>query len=306
MKFLSKNSYLKESSGEIKKQVKYLLNAAGVGDKLPTPKEDIVACSKLVEIKQLDLSKYEESLFKKGISVLKTALSKIKGLIDFRQKIIYVDPNIHPSQKTFVTYHEVSHRIFPWHEGLYNPHIDTEYSLDTYVAKGSDMEANFGASLIQFQIYKFKNELKDLPLGLNSAIYLAQRYETSLHSTFRKYVEENHKECALLVFKNLNGIASKDKPPLELWYFIQSEKLKDEFGRIDWPKLYYPRDPIYDAVYENPFGLVGEGEMVIENMAGFKKRCKIEAFYNTFNHFVLVFPMPKLSLKKKRIIIENK
>lgn len=300
-----RNSYLKESSGEIKEQVKLLLKAAGVGNKLPTPKEDIVACSELAEIGQLDLSEYKESLFKQGINIVEAVFSKIKGFLDFRQKIIYVDPNIHPSRRTFVTYHEVSHRILPWHEGLYNPHIDTEYSLDPNVAQGLEMEANSGASLIQFQLDRFKNQLKDLPFGLKSAIYLAQMYEASLHSTFRKYVEDNHKECALLVFNCLNGITTKEMPPLELWYFIQSDKFTDELGIINWPKLYNLGNPIYDAVHKNPLGMVGEGEMLLDN-AGTKKKCIIEGFYNNYNHFALVFPMSKLSLKKRRIIIENK
>jgi len=59
MRISTESSLTTKSTSEIKKQVKLLLKAAGVGDKLPVPKEDIVACSKLVEIGQLDLSKYD-------------------------------------------------------------------------------------------------------------------------------------------------------------------------------------------------------------------------------------------------------
>jgi len=302
---ITKNTLLQQSSEEIKKRVGYLLLAAEVKDKLPTPKEDIVACAKLVEIGEAELSKYEEGWLKKGGNFLKSALSKIKGLLDFRETIIYANPNIHHSQKTFVTYHEVTHRILPWHEGLYNPHIDTDYSIDPRVATGLEIEANLGASLIQFQIDRFAKELKDLPLGLGSAIDLAERYETSLHSTFRKYVEDNNRPCALLVLEVLvNGTSDKQKI-LQLWYPLQSHKFTREFGMLDWEKLYYPGHPIYDTILSDSLEWVKTGEIFLKDLSGFKKKCRIEAFYNTFNHFVLIYPVPRLPSRKKIIIAES-
>ncbi len=305
MRISTESSLTTESTSEIKKQVKLLLKAAGVGDKLPVPKEDIVTCSKLVEIGQLDLSKYEEDWLGKGLNILKNALSKIRGLIDFKQKVIYVDPNIHPAQKTFVTYHEVSHRILPWHEGIYNPHVDTDYSIDPRVSTGLESEANLGASLIQFQIDRFTKELKDFPLGLGSAIHLAQRYETSLHSTFRKYVEDNHKSCALLVLEVLFDGTSDNQRMLQLWYSLQSYIFTLRFGKIDWEKLYFSGHPIYDTVLSDSLERIKTGEIVLKDLLGFKKKCRIEAFYNTFNYFVLIFPIPHLPLRKKIIIVDS-
>lgn len=304
MKTSLKNTLLQQSSEEIKKQVRHLLSAAGVKNKLPTPKEDIVACAKLVEIGEIELSKYEEDWLKKGGAFFKSALSKIKGLLDFKQKIIYTNPTIHHSQKIFVTYHEVTHRVLPWHKGLYNPHIDTNYSIDPRIATGLESEANFGASLIQFQIDRFAKELKDLPLGLGSAIYLAERYETSLHSAFRRYTEDNHKSCVLLILEILINGTSDNQKVLQLWYHLQSHKFTLEFGMRDWKKLYCSGDPIYDTVLSDSLEPVKRGEIVLEDLSGFKKKCRIEAFYNTFNHFVLIYPVPRLPSRKK-IIITN-
>lgn len=305
MKTSLRNTLLQQSSEEIRKQVRYLLSAAGVKDKLPTPKEDIVACAKLVEIGEIELSKYEESWLKRGGDFLKSVLTKIKGLLDFRQEIIYTNPNIHHSQKTFVTYHEVTHRILPWHEGLYNPHIDTDYSIDPRIATGLEFEANLGASLIQFQIDRFAKELKDLPIGLGSAIHLAKRYETSLHSAFRRYVEDNHKSCALLILEVLVDGTSDSQKVLQLWYHLESHKFTLEFGILDWEKLYYPGHPIYDTVLSDSLEAVKTSEIVLEDSSGFKKKCRIEAFYNTFNHFVLIYPLPRFPLRRKIIITDR-
>lgn len=304
MKRSTKNTLLEQSSEEIKKQVRHLLLAAEVKDKLPTPKEDIVACAKLAEVGEIELSRYGEGWLKKGGDLLKSALSKIKGLLDFREKIIYANPTIHHSQKTFVTYHEVTHRILPWHEVLYNPHIDTDYSIDPRIATGLEIEANLGASLIQFQIDRFAKELKALPLGLGSAMHLAKRYETSLHSTFRKYVEDSQRSCALLVLEVLINGTFDNQKVLQLWYLVQSHRFTLKFGMLDWEKLYYPGHPIYDTVLSDSLEPVKTGEMVLKDLSGFKRKSRIEAFYNTFNHFVLIYPVARLPSKKK-IIITN-
>lgn len=305
MKRSVRNTLLQQSSEEIKKQVRHLLSAAGVKNKLPTPKEDIVTCAKLVEIGEIELSKYEEGWLKKGSDLLRGALSKIKGLLDFKEKIIYANPTIHHSQKTFVTYHEVTHRILPWHEVLYNPHIDTDYSIDPRIATGLETEANLGASLIQFQIDRFAKELKDLPLGLGSAVHLAERYETSLHSTFRKYVEDSQRSCALLVLEVLINGTSDNQKVLQLWYLVQSHRFTLKFGMLDWEKLYYPGHPIYDTVLSDSLEPVKTGEMVLKDLSGFKRKSRIEAFYNTFNHFVLIYPVARLPSRKKIIITNN-
>lgn len=306
MKISARKTLLQQSSEEIKKQIRHLLSAAGVKDKLPTPKEDIIACAKLVEIGEIELSKYEKDWLKKGSDLFESVLSKIKGLLDFKEKIIYANPNIHHSQKTFVTYHEVTHRILPWHEGLYNPHIDNAYSIDPRVATGLEIEANFGASLIQFQIDRFTKELKDLPLGLGSAIHLAERYETSLHSTFRQYVEDNHRPCALLILEELIKGAHDSQNVLQLWYFLQSLKFTMKFGVLDWEKLYCPGHPVYDTIFSDSLEPVKRGEIVLKDLSGFEKKCRIEAFYNMFNHFVLIYPVvPRLPSRKKIIITDS-
>lgn len=305
MRPLTKHPFVDESSPKIKEQVRRLFSAAGVKDKLPTPKEDIIATAKLVEIGALDLADYEERWFGKGLTMLKQAFSKVRGLLDFKENVMHVSPEIHHAQRTFIAYHEVTHRVLSWHEGLYNPHLDTEYSIDRWVATGLDAEANLGASLIQFQIDRFTKELKDLPLGLSSAKYLADRFQTSLHSTFRKYVEDNNQPCALLVLEELSGLIPSGEPILQLWYPLQSIKFTNDFGVKDWDKFYYPGHPIYDIAFSTPSGGFRNGEMQSDDVSGVNRRLRVEEFYNTFNHFVLIYPSGITSSTRKRIVIAN-
>ena len=54
-------AFQEENVAEIQTHVRRLLKAAGVGNKLPTPKEDIVECAKLVALGEVDLRQYAES-----------------------------------------------------------------------------------------------------------------------------------------------------------------------------------------------------------------------------------------------------
>lgn len=306
MKISRLGTFARESSAEIKHHVKQLLLAADVGEKLPTPKDDVVKCAELVEIDQLDLSRYEEGWFKKGVKHLLAALSKVRGLIDFRENILYVSPDIHPAQQVFVTYHEVTHRILPWHNGAFNPHLDDEHSIDpTRLASGLEQEANIGASLIQFQIDRFARELKDLPTGLLSAKYLADRYATSLHSTFRKYVEDNNRACAMMVLKEVIMPIPEQQRILQLWYPLQSTKFTEEFGSVDWGKFYCEGDVIYDTAFSSSLDLVKTGEVQLTDVRGFERKCRMEVFYNKFNHFVLIYPLSTSFLKPRLVLVKG-
>ncbi len=299
------NALVKEGSGDIRNQVRSLLVAAGVGNRLPTPKDDVVQCARLVQVGQLDLSDYEESWIEKGITFFKDMLSKVKGLIDFRERIIYVNPEIHLAQQTFVTYHEVTHKILPWHEGLYNPHLDDEYSIDPRIASGLEQEANIGASLIQFQIDRFARDLRDLSLGLASAKHLADLYGTSLHSSFRKYVEDNNRACALLVLKESKMASADNEPILRLWYPLQSQKFTAEFGLIDWEKFYCKGNLIYDIAFADTSEIIKEADQKLRDLQGSERICRIEVFHNTFNYFVFIYPIPGSPLRTKLVIVHT-
>ncbi len=295
-----------KSYKDIRRYVRHLLKTADVGDRIPTPKKDIVECSNLVEIEQPDLFDYKKDWRKRGFKLLKRALSKIKGLIDFKHEVIYVDPDIHPARKSFVIFHEVSHRILPWHKGLYCPHADTEVTLDQSVAQILEAEANVGASLILFQLDRFKEELRDYRMGLGSAVKLAERFDASLHSTFRRYVQDNHQPCALLILKSESQNILNKRNFFMLWYHLQSDKFTEEYGQVDWPKFYHARHPIYDTISTNSLKPIKCGEIVIKNLRGEMKRYRIETFYNGFNHFVLIYPARRFVIGKKKVILKRR
>lgn len=297
---ISSNYLREESTPAIKKQVKLLLNAAGIGDKLPTPITDIVQCSKLVEIDDLDLSFYEETFLKHGLGVLKQAIKKIRGFLDYHRNVYYVDPFLHKIQKKFITYHEVTHRILPWHKEILNPHHDTDITLKPQFTSRLEVEANLGSALIQFQVDRFKDDLSCLPMGLASAVDLSQRYESSLHSTFRKYIEDNNGSCALLVIPEKKILSVTES--LKLWYPLQSKKFTNQFGYINWPDNYQKGHPVFDLIHQDTLELIKKHEITLKDSNGFDKKCKMEAFCNRYTNFVLIFPVPLFSFHTTNLV----
>jgi hypothetical protein len=187
------------SAEAITDEVRRLLRAAEVGGRLPTPKTQILACASLVETGELDLAEYELSLSARASEVFYRAMKKVSGFLDRRTEQIYVDPQLHDSRRTFVTYHEVIHLIVPWQRIQYTE--DDESTLSDGCATLFESEANYGAAEILFQCDRFEREARDFEISVGSALHLANEYDASCHSSLRRFVERNHRPCLLLVLK---------------------------------------------------------------------------------------------------------
>src|SRR4051794_25544550 len=99
------------SAPDISDVVQKLLRAAGVGETLPTPKEEIIRSARLVESGELDLAAYEETLTEKARGFFRKAMGKVLGFVDRRTEMFYVDPEIRGPRRKFITFHEVTHKI---------------------------------------------------------------------------------------------------------------------------------------------------------------------------------------------------
>ena len=283
MKALPPQIAVPQSSDAITVEVKRLLRAAEVMKDLPTPKGRILACARLIETGDLDLEEYEESLSDKAAGFFHRAMGKVRGFLDRRAELIYVDPQLQDSKKLFVTYHEVIHHVTPWQRFVYTE--DDDQTLSGECRALFETEANYGAAEILFQCERFQRELRDYDVSVPSALYLAQKYGASYHSTFRRFVERNHRPCLLLVLKatareNVGGGTS-----YYISYSIPSPSFVLKFG-----------DP-FAQQYINPSHELGkilnkgrDGEIVLSDLKGFCQPCSVESFCNNYHVFVMIYP----------------
>lgn len=273
-----------ESAAQVTREVKRLLRAAEIRNELPTPREEILKCVKLVETGEIDLAEYEATRREKALRLFHRAVSKVLGLLDRRSEIIYVDSGIYPSRRNFVTYHEVTHKILPW-QRIITITEDDELTMSSECEELFEAEANYGAAEILFQCERFEQEARDYNLSIGSALSLAASYDASCHATLRRFVERNHRPCLLMVLTPTSRQYGDGRASYYVVYCVPSGSFTAGFG-----------EP-FGEVFVNPGSELGgiinggsEGEITLRDVSGFYRLCDVEVFNNNFNTFVLIYP----------------
>jgi hypothetical protein len=280
-----------ESAVAVTNEVKRLFRAAGVKNRLPTPKEEILACQRLVETGELDLAEYESTLANRALHFFHKAASKILGLLDRRSDTIYVDPRIHDSRKLFVTYHEVAHSILAWQRIVVTQ--DDEFTLSRQCEEMFEAEANYGAAEILFQCERFEDEAREYELSLESALYLSNRYEASCHATLRRFVERNHRPYLLLVHTPTCRQHTHGQISYYVVYSITSIPFTNEFGEPLNLKFVNPMHELGEILNNN-----GHGEITLTDLKGFTRSCIVQTFDNKYKTFALIYPKQAYSSRK--------
>ena len=176
-----------------------LLLAAGVGERLPTPQNDIIKCAELIKGGEIDLNDYGEGFIRRMSRSLSSGWQKWKGILFVRERTIYIKPDVPETQIPFTIFHEVGHNVIPWQKDSY--YFDDSYSLSHEVEWEFEQEANYISAQLIFQGKRFENEARDYKLSIETGIKLAQDYGASYHSTLWQYIYTNLSICALLVLK---------------------------------------------------------------------------------------------------------
>src|SRR5687768_7724046 len=155
-----------ETAQEIDKIARVLLKDSKAWGKFPTPVDDIVKYAQLTVEKGIDLSKAQLGFFDRFASVPRLA-RKVLGMLDYRQKIIYLDHSQKPQKKRFIKLHEVVHEVCPWQRDI-RAFLDDESTLDLETEEIFEAEANYGASSLFFQLEIFDEHAEKLPLTIKS------------------------------------------------------------------------------------------------------------------------------------------
>ena len=286
---------------EIGAIAKAILKKAGVGDRLPTPVDDIVACADLVISEDISLEPEQHGFLSKSLGILKSALRKAIGLVDLRENIVYLDLTTLPTRQAFVKLHEVGHKLIPWQREAYL-FVDDDRTLSPEIDALFESEANHFAAEVLFQGDRFDSELRDYPLELKSALALSKRYGASVHATIRRYVERHHRPCAVLVLDR----DRKDRyATFSIRTALHSREFIRRFGGSAWPA---------DAINEQPFvrevafgRRLFQSEMTLFGLDGSPVACAVEVFDNSYNVFALVIPVSERrgGNRRKRIVVVN-
>lgn len=264
----------------------------------PTPVDDIIQYSELLYQESRYLDQIHKNYKTSTPEVLKRALNKLNGLLDRKEKKIYVDPFQLESRKKFIKLHEVGHNALPWQKDLYEVFADDEVSIGTSAKEEFELEASYFASATLFQLDYFEREMLKLPLEIGSPMALANKFGASKHATLRRYVENSIKKCALLVlenpcFKNMT---------CDVRNYFESQNFTKEFGEIKWEKSLTMEWSFVKDFFANK-NLHKDGEFSLQLNGAGRQIFNYHYFDNTYNAFVFIMPQGERQNSRTKIII---
>ena len=285
-----------DSAEDIEKISRNLLLSAKAWGKRPTPVDDIVRFANLQIEMGVDLSTIEPGFFSRNFQFAKQAVKKVVGIIDRREKIIYLDHTQNPSRKNFVKLHEVGHDACSWQSAL--GYMDDDKTLAHDADDIFEREASFFASCTLFQHEQFDEQVATLPLSINSAMMLGQMFGGSNHAAIRRYVEKSKKRCALLVLHKpeVNGdyhVGVRD--------YFQSPSFTEVFGEIAWPGDKCGLEFIFVQEIKRKRRLHENGQIALRIESGEMVTFTYHFFNSGWNTFILLLPVGEMN--KSRIVI---
>ena len=287
----------------VRKEAQKALEIANALGCFPTPVSQIMAVAKvsLAEDDILDegfLTKIRKSVFNAG-STLKRALSKVLGLFDARENLIFIDRSVKAVKQTFLKLHEIGHSLLPWQKPMYAVVEDCEKTLDPDTADQFDREANVFATEVLFQLDGFISEANDHDFGIRVPLDLSKKYGSSVYAAVREYVRKNHRACAVFVLEKPEIIAG-DGFRAKLRRVELSKSFMDSFGLPSVPEFFTPSDEIGAIVPIGGRKMSRPRQISIIDKNGELQDCIGEAFSTGYNVFILVHSAQ--TLKKKNFI----
>jgi hypothetical protein len=228
-----------------------------------------------------------ERMRRKAGGPLRSALSKVFGLLHAKGGEIFIDRSLHAVKQTFVRLHEIAHAYLPWQRPMYAVVEDCAQSIDPDVADLFDREANVFASEVLFQLDAFVTEANDHDFGIFVPVKLGKKYGASVYASVRQYVSKNHRTCAVLVLEPPQLVPG-DGFRADLRRPIYSPSFQEQFSGLEWPEQFTPDDPIGAMIPIGKRRASAKRHLELVDNNGERHECVAEAFTQTYQVFILI------------------
>lgn len=127
-----------------------LLKQSKALDVFPTPVDKLLNFSELEVDRNINLATVEESFLSKASAQFKDAIIKVKGILDRRERTIYLDLSLPITSQGFIQLHETGHDLLYWQNEILK-FMEDEQTLSPFVQDQFEAEANYFASITLFQ-----------------------------------------------------------------------------------------------------------------------------------------------------------
>jgi len=271
-----------------------LLKSDAIG-RFPTPVKDILSAAKIEVVDDDILNEgFLSKLKRKAGKALKRAIAKTLGLLDVKERLVFIDRTVHAVRQTFIKIHEVGHYFMVWQRKLYAVVEDCEKTISPDVEDYFDREANVFTSEVLFQLDRFTEEAEDYEFGIKVPIKLSRKYGASIYASIRRYVSKNKRACTVIVI---------DPPVLTEGYgfqanlrrVISSPKFHELVGDVNWPNSFAPDDQIGALIPIGGRRMSAPHEICVTNQNGDDSECIAEAFTQSYQVFILIHALTTLT-----------
>lgn len=221
---------------------------------------------------------------------------RLKAVLFYDEDRIVVDQNLPLLKRDHPSFHEVAHRILPWHGTYFRG--DTAQTLDPDWHEALEAEANCGASALMFCGPVFTSEACETVQEWATVAALKARYGKTYVTTLRWYVEHGP---ALPMAMLMSTPLWKEKPadqPKRWRYFVGSKQFHERFGNATAEDVLSEVD---GNVLESRSGLVGDFTSCLTDVNGERHEFRLESFYNTYD--ILTLLVHKRRLDAERIVV---
>lgn len=277
------------------REASYLLQKAGALGTFPTPVTTIMEAAKVrVEQENILDEEFLSAIRWKAGAALKMAVSKVVGLFDAKERLVFVDRSVHSAKQSFIKLHETGHAVLPWQQNLYEVIEDSKHELDPDTVELFDQEANVFASEILFQNDGFIREAVDHPFNIKVPIDLSQKYGASIYASVRQYVEKNPDDCILLVLNQPEQIGENGLR-VSVRRTVLSPSFQEKFGGFRWPKYFTSDDEIGSMLPIDNQHISQSHQISLVDRNGARHECFAETFTNTYQNFILIHPVHTLT-----------
>lgn len=206
----------------VQKHADCLLREASAIGRFPTPIADLLASAKLTVVDDEELNESVLQQFirktragvKAGLEVIKSALSKVLGLLDPCDGLVVIDKNTPKLRVPFIKLHETGHNRLPHQQKMYRLMMDCEETIQPDITDLFEREANVFASEVLFQGEVFSDEAHGQSFSIKVPMKLADKFGASRYSAFRRYVTTSPHACCVVILEtpttDLNGARSAE------------------------------------------------------------------------------------------------
>lgn len=283
----------------IEQVARSVLHAADVVGVVPTPLERVGATLQLQDAIDLtDLDDIPRGLLQR----LRKLKGKVLGALAIRERVVFIDKEQPAPRARFAYGHELGHEAMPWHKDAY--YGDDYLTLAPEAQAELESEANAFSADLLFQLDRFTEEASSSQVGLAVPLNLSQEYETSRHSSIRRYVERHPSPCALAIFGRF-PVHPSGKESVKILASLESPSFRARFGRLNdcLPDVLAVGDcELGEAVKRALLGTLApvlDGTIRLADSKRGPITLRFEVFSNTYRVFALIYAKPRFDLRSR-------